>query len=258
MEPDSFKDFGGHSDDFKNLPKITDEDAQAAMKKQGVWGDQSTYVDPEDFDIARTDDFVEMSKREAEELDLKQLDEYKAFRETNQVIERSSPTFALANQKHGPATGFYHDDGRHDPVYWLKLQHMIFRDPNVPFIHPTQKYGCTERLLWDCVKKLDPVYMNRAPKGEIIFDAGDVRSTIDDNLLEKSSTAAQKADGLRQVSAATCKMRCFTTSCRVASTKRKSASSFSMMLWLAGPWNSERGFELMTGTSTLRRTHLDF
>ena len=75
---------------------------------------------------------------------------------------------------------------------------MIFRDPNVPLQHPVQKYGCTERLLWDCMKRLDPVYMNRVPKGKIIFDAGDVRSTIDDNLLEKSSTAAQRADSLRQ------------------------------------------------------------
>ena len=32
MEPESFKDFGGDSDDFKNLPKISDEDVQEAMK----------------------------------------------------------------------------------------------------------------------------------------------------------------------------------------------------------------------------------
>ena len=80
----------------------------------------------------------------------------------------------------------------------FKLQHMIFRDPNTPLQHPTQKYGCTERSLWDCMKRLDPVYENRVPKGKIIFDAGDVRSTIDDNLLEESSNAAQKADSLRQ------------------------------------------------------------
>ena len=42
------------------------------------------------------------------------------------------------------------------------------------------------------------MYENRVPKGKIIFDAGDVRSTIDDDLLEKSSNCAQKADSLRQ------------------------------------------------------------
>ena len=36
------------------------------------------------------------------------------------------------------------------------------------------------------------------PKGKIIFDAGDVRSTVDDSLLEKSSNAAQNADSLRR------------------------------------------------------------
>ena len=165
-----------------------------------------THVDPNDFDLARkassapsaskasdvNNDFVNMTKREAEEVDLKQLDEYKVFLETSQRVERTSPIFALASQKHGPATAFYHDNGRNDPVYWLKLQHMIFRDPNVLFTHPTQKYGNTERLLWDCMKRLEPVYENRVSKGKIIFDAGDVRSTIDDDLLEKSSTCAHK------------------------------------------------------------------
>ena len=66
------------------------------------------------------------------------------------------------------------------------------------FVHPSQKYGTTEKKLWDCLKRLDPVYENRVPKGKIIFDAGDVRSTIDDDLLEKSSTFAPKADSLRQ------------------------------------------------------------
>ena len=144
------------------------------------------------------DEFVTTSKRESEELDLKKLDEYKTFLAGNQATERSSPIFALANQKHGPATGFYHDNCRQDPVYWFKLQHMIFRDPKTPFEHPAQKYGCNERTLWNCMKRLDPVYENRVPKGNIIFDAGDFRSTIDDNLLEKSSNAAQKADSLRR------------------------------------------------------------
>ena len=65
-------------------------------------------------------------------------------------------------------------------------------------VHPTQKYGCTERELWNQIRRLPPVYQGRVAKGKIIFDAGDVRSTVDDNLLEKSSNAAQKADSLRR------------------------------------------------------------
>ena len=37
MDPESFEDLGGDSDVFKNLPKISDEDVQEALKKQGVW-----------------------------------------------------------------------------------------------------------------------------------------------------------------------------------------------------------------------------
>ena len=65
-------------------------------------------------------------------------------------------------------------------------------------VHPTQKYGCTERELWNQIRRLPPVYEGRVAKGKIIFDAGDVRSTVDDVLLEKSSNAAEKAESLRR------------------------------------------------------------
>ena len=51
-------------------------------------------------------------------------------------------------------------------------------------MHPTQKYGCTEAELWNELKGLPPVYEGRVAKGKIIFDAGDVRSTVDDGLRE--------------------------------------------------------------------------
>ena len=80
----------------------------------------------------------------------------------------------------------------------LKLQHMIFRDTRTQMVHPTQKYGCTETELWNQIKRLPPVYEGRVSKGNIIFDAGDVRSTVDDVLLEKSSNAAERAESLRR------------------------------------------------------------
>ena len=133
VDPESFRGLGKDQldqDVFENLPKISDEEVQEAMKQQGVWGQQSTYVDPNDIDIARNissapnaskaseinDEFVAASKKGSEELDIKDLDEYKTFlEERNQALQRTSPTFALANQTHGPATGFYHDNGRKDP-----------------------------------------------------------------------------------------------------------------------------------------------
>ena len=75
---------------------------------------------------------------------------------------------------------------------------MIFRDTRTSMVHPTQKYGCSEMQLWNQIKRLPPVYEGRVSKGKIIFDAGDVRSTVDDVLLEKSSNAAEKAANLRR------------------------------------------------------------
>ena len=207
VNPEFFVGLGEDQNVFDNLPKISEEEVQEAMRKQGVWGKQSTYVDPRDIDMARTfssapdaskaseinDEFVATSKKGEEQLDFKTFMEKK-----NQTLERSSPTFALANQKHGPNTGFYHDGGRTDLIYWFKLQHMIFRDTRTSMTHPTQKYGCSEMQLWNQIKRLPPVYEGRVSKGKIIFDAGDVRSTVDDVLLERSSNAAEKAANLRR------------------------------------------------------------
>ena len=53
MDPESFDDLGEDKNVFENLPKISDDDVQEAMKKQGVWGEQSTHLDPNDIDKAR-------------------------------------------------------------------------------------------------------------------------------------------------------------------------------------------------------------
>ena len=113
LDPESFVGLGEDQNAFENLPKISEEEVQAAMKKQGVWGEQSTYVDPKDMDMARNissapdaskaseinDEFVAKSKKGEEELEIKKLDEYKTFlEERNQALERSSPTFALASR----------------------------------------------------------------------------------------------------------------------------------------------------------------
>ena len=145
VDPESFVGLGEDQNAFDNLPKISEEEVQEAMKKQGVWREQSTYVDPKDMDMARN---ISSAPDASKASEIKKLDEYKTFlEERNQALERSSPTFALANQKHEPDTGFYRDGGRKDPIYWFKLQHMIFRDTRTQMVHPTQKYGCTETEL---------------------------------------------------------------------------------------------------------------
>ena len=42
VDPESFGGLGEDKDVFENLSKISDEEVQEVMKKQGVWGEQST------------------------------------------------------------------------------------------------------------------------------------------------------------------------------------------------------------------------
>ena len=44
LEPETFDDLGEDKNVFENLPKISDDDVQEAMKKQGAWGEQSTHL----------------------------------------------------------------------------------------------------------------------------------------------------------------------------------------------------------------------
>ena len=55
-------------------------------------------------------EFFDTAKKEAEDGDLKKLDEYQEFLANGQRMKRNSPTFALASQRHGPNTGFYHNN----------------------------------------------------------------------------------------------------------------------------------------------------
>ena len=93
--------------------------------------------------------------------------------------EKHSQIFQLANQRHVPNSGFYHVAARADPVTFFELQHMHDRDSNTNFQHPYQKYGATKRLLFDKIRRQNPSYENCH-----------VRSTFDDDLLQKTSECA--------------------------------------------------------------------
>ena len=118
MEPESFGDLGGDSDAFRNLPQIGHEDAEEILKKQGVWGDQKTHIDPADIDQARRatsapsaskasdvkSNFVETSKKEAEDGGLKHFPEYQDFLYNEQQVERTSASTTTTDGKI-PCTG---------------------------------------------------------------------------------------------------------------------------------------------------------
>ena len=111
--------------------------------------------------------------------------------------EAKSPIKLLRAQKHGgPRAGFYHDNCRNDPVVSFKLWHMCYRtqNANFPAQHPYEKYRANETQVFQAMARLDPVYMGRKSKNDVVFGAGDLRSTYDEELLEKSSDAGLRVE----------------------------------------------------------------
>ena len=80
---------------------------------------------------------------------------------------------------------------RDDPVVSFKLWHVCYRTQNADFPakHPYEKYRANETQVFQSMARMDPGYMGRKAKNDIVFRAGDLRSTYDEELLEKSSDA---------------------------------------------------------------------
>ena len=80
----------------------------------------------------------------------------------------------------GPNGGFYHDQCRDDPVTDFKLWRMIYRTKSrdFPAQHPCEKYRATEKRVFEAMARLDPVYMGRKSKNDIVFQAGDLRRGV--------------------------------------------------------------------------------
>ena len=121
----------------------------------------------------------------SEKLGLEGTEEYKAFVRDHYRIERSS-LMRLADQQYGYGqSGLYHDGVRVDEVGSFKLQHMRWRQ--TASRHPQHKFHLSEEDL-----KMDPVYSRRPERKDIVFRAGDVRSTLDDRQMAKASKAREE------------------------------------------------------------------
>ena len=176
---------------------------------QGVWGDTTTTLLPDAFELLEEDpeadstpgrldpqptneELVDKAKDYGESFVIRRSREFRQYREGKLDQELGSPIRILSKQRHGgPHGGFYHDHCRNDPVTSFKLWHMVYRtkSSDFPAQHPCEKYRATERRVFEAMARLDPVYMGRKSKNDIVFRAGDLRSTYDEELLEKSSDA---------------------------------------------------------------------
>ena len=114
------------------------------------------------------------------------------FHEAYHLKERLSPLMKLSEQIHGYGkVGLYHDDIRLDKIGAFKVQHMYFRQ-NAPH-HAHVKYNFSEEDLMDSVCQMEPIYDRRSTKMDVVFRAGDYRSTLDDKEMARASSAREEA-----------------------------------------------------------------
>ena len=98
----------------------------------------------------------------------------------------------LVEQKDGYSTnGLYHTGIRDELVSAFQVQHMAWRVDADP--HPRVNYTLSEGDLFRQLCRMDPIYSRRPSKGDVVFRSGDVRSTVDDQLMEKASDVKETA-----------------------------------------------------------------
>ena len=108
-----------------------------------------------------------------------------------------SPLMKLSEQIHGyNKCGLYHDDIRLDKINGFKVQHMYFRK-EAPR-HPHMKFNFSEEDLMESVCQMEPIYDRRSSKMNVVFRAGDYRSTLDDKDMARASAAREEALELNQ------------------------------------------------------------
>ena len=171
------------------------------LYEQGIWGKTKTRVEPGAFEAeakaaaeaeAKNEQAFEDFAGEKQKEGLTDTVDYQNFTEAYHLRERASPLMKLANQIHGYGqNGLYHDNIRLDKISSFKVQHMYFRKqaPN----HPHMKFNFAEDDLMDSVCQMEPIYYRRSTKNDVVFRAGDYRSTLDDKEMSRASNAREEA-----------------------------------------------------------------
>eukprot|EP00439_Symbiodinium_sp_Y106_P055049 s1091_g7.t1 len=181
------------SQDEEHMPPDISPEKDDVLHDQGIWGRVKTVVDPEAFKAAtsaeeKNEEAFEKMENAKDNKGLEHTEEFKYFCE---VIfsgeERGSPMRKLIEQKNGYSTsGLYHSGVRDNPVSAFKVQHMAWRVKTDP--HPMTKYTLSENDLFKHMCTMDPIY-----ERYVAFRSGDVRSTLDDQPMEKASNVKETA-----------------------------------------------------------------
>ena len=174
--------------------------------EQGIWGRTKTRVDPRAFEEEakataeaeeKNEKAFEKYSGEKEKETLSDTVDFMHFHEALHLRERMSPLMKLSEQIHGyNKCGLYHDDIRLDKINGFKVQHMYFRQ-EAPR-HPHMKFNFSEEDLMESVNQMEPIYDRRSSKMNVVFRAGDYRSTLDDKEMARASAAREEALELNQ------------------------------------------------------------
>lgn len=176
------------------------------LYEQGIWGKTKTRVDPRAFEAEakataeaeeENEKAFEQYSGEKEKETLSDTADFVNFHETHHLKERMSPLMKLSEQIRGyKMCGLYHDNIRLDKINGFKVQHMYFRK-EAPH-HPHMKFNFAEEDLMESVNQMEPIYDRRSSKMNVVFRAGDYRSTLDDKAMARASTAREEALELNQ------------------------------------------------------------
>ena len=198
--------------DEEVMPPDISPEKDTGLYDQGIWGQVETLFDPEAFresaqkaaataEAENEKAFANMEEA-SDKKELVDTEEYKYFRDyVFYQEERGSPLRVLVDQRNGYSySGFYHTGIRDDPIPSFKCQHMIFRAQ--ADAHPQQKYFLKEEHMYQYMCQMTPIYERRPNRHKVIFHSGDIRSTLNDALMEKASaikeTALEAQDALRE------------------------------------------------------------
>ena len=171
------------------------------LYEQGIWGKTKTRVEPGAYEAEakatadaeeKNEQAFEQYAGEKEKEGLADTPDFMNFHEAYHLTERMSPLMKLSNQIHGYGKeGLYHDDIRLDKICSFKVQHMYFRQ-RAPH-HDHMKYNFSEEDLMESVGQMEPIYYRRSTKLDVVFRAGDYRSTLDDKEMARASSAREEA-----------------------------------------------------------------
>eukprot|EP00439_Symbiodinium_sp_Y106_P045258 s5128_g5.t1 len=165
----------------ESMPPDISPERDDSLHDQGIWGRVKNVVDPEAFKAAasaeaKNEKAFENMENANDKKDLEHPEEFKYFCEVILFWRREKKSHADARRAEGWRL--------HSSTYGLACRCGS---------NPRVKYTRSDGDLFGQLCRMDPVYSRRPSKGDVVFRSGDVRSTLDDQLMENAADVKKTA-----------------------------------------------------------------